>query len=44
MLGYGELGPSFRCGLQEELEPIAGKKTMKNWLLRRASPGTLDHL
>jgi hypothetical protein len=42
--GKAEPGLSYGCRLREELEPILGKKTMKNRLLRRASPGTLGHL
>jgi hypothetical protein len=41
--GKVEPGPSYRCGLREESEPIQVKKTMKNRLLRRASPRTLGH-
>jgi hypothetical protein len=42
--GLEEPRPSYGCGLREELEPISGKKIIKNRLLRRASPGTLGHL
>jgi ribonuclease HI len=43
-LGMAKLGPSYGCGLQEELEPILGKENSEESLLRRASPGTLGHL
>jgi hypothetical protein len=41
MLGYGELGPSFRCGLQEELEPIAGKKNNEESVTKKSESGNV---
>jgi hypothetical protein len=37
-LGKAEPGPSYRCGLREELELISGKESNEELVTRKSKP------
>jgi hypothetical protein len=39
--GKAEPGPSYGCGLHEELEPISGKESNEESVTRRSKPGNV---